>query len=1831
MFKKLAALLIISAITITTSFATHLVGGSIGYEYIGKFGANYRYKITLITYTDCGPTSQIPDPEDPIQPVGIYEHDVQNDPTAGGNKNFLMDLQLNLISTQTIEPDQPSSCSIGASTCINKGVYEATVDLPLNFTGYHVVYERCCRNGSIVNLIPDESMAFYCYVSPPLLGNSSPVFTDDPVPFLCVGDTTTILNSAYDPDGDLLTFSFVTPYDGEANNGNPAPAPQNPFLVWPIQNVTYAGGYSMAQPFGAGGYSNISASTGLTTYYPPSVGDYVVAIEIKEFRNGNLIGITRRDLQLLVLNCPNNPAPVIDASLGTTNTVFNVEAGETICFSYGYNDPNGDSVTITSSGAIFDPLLTNPAATITSPVSGLDTASTEFCWTTDCNQSRTAPYQFQISARDNGCPPNAANNVYEIYVDPVAPPTSITGADVVCQFGTETYTTQAIAATSYNWTVTGGNIVADNGNSIDVEWTVVGAASISLTAENQYGCISEPIDYDVTITPAPAVEAGNDVTICLGDTVQLTGTTTATPGFTSSWTPSNEINAPTSLSTEAYPTDTTMFYLTIDIGGGCFGLDSVTVNVNNPAVDAGIDTVLCSGDSVMLQGTVDPGTFAWTPIATLSDPAILNPFADPVTTTDFILELTDAVGCINTDTVKVTVSTAFTLTVSNDTTICDGDCANLSASGAANYVWNTQVTLSDSLIANPVACPPATETYEVIGFNGVCSDTAQVTVTVGVSPNVDAGANVALCEGDTIQLTATGATIYSWTPTTALSDPSIADPNAFPTVTTQYFVTGSDALGCTAIDSVIVTVNPNPVADAGADKGVCISVSNGGSVPTEVLDGSGSGGTGVLTPLWDPTTALDDPNIFTPIFNPATDTEYILTVTDINGCTDSDTVQVTVFGSVPTDAGADTTICPGDTIMIGGNPSAEGISTTYLWSPAGLLNDPTLANPTAFPTTTTMFYLSTNNDTCNGLDSVLVTVRNPPAVFAGNDVNICINDTVQLSASGALSYVWNEQMTLSDSLIADPLAFPLTTTAYIVEGTDADGCTNTDTIDVNVNALPVIDAGLDVSICFGDTTQLTATGAVTYVWSPTDSLSDPNIDSPMAWPSITTEYIVEGTDANLCVNTDTIEVSVNVLPSVDAGANDTICIGNSYQLQANGADTYIWSPSVDLDDPNIANPLSSATVTTMFYVTGTDANLCVNTDSVEIFVNPLPLVDAGLTVTICLEDSTQLQATGADIYSWTPMAGLGDPTSDITMASPADTTIYYVTGTDVNGCQNTDSVQINVNPLPTIDAGLNDTICFGDTTQLFVTGAITYVWSPADSLSSTSVDNPMAWPIATTDYIVAGIDANTCTNTDTVQVVVNALPLVDAGTNDTICIGQTYQLQATGASTYVWTPTVDLDDPNIDNPISSAVVTTTFYVTGTDLNQCVNSDSVEIFINSLPGVDAGADVAICIGDTTQLLATGATNYTWTPSTDLSSTTIADPMAFPTDTIMYYVTGVDGNNCSNIDSVTVTVNPLPTIDAGSDQDICIGGSANLLATGAVTYVWSPAASLDNTNIDNPVASPDSTEEYVVVGTDINSCVNSDTVVVNVFRISTIPDTSVCVGDSVQLNVFGSIGNTYAWTPTTGLNDPNIANPMATPLTSTTYYVSVSNIAGCTDQDSVSLTIFSAPTASFDMNVEPGCEGVYVDFTNTSINGIDFLWDFNDGETSEEENPSHEFNYSGTFTVDLSVTNSNGCVSTITQSEATLSFDDYYTINVPNVFTPNGDGDNDTYKVTVPGKIYECVDLTIYNRWGQVMFRSSGNNIQWDGHTTVGEACPEGTYMYTLEVNGNSYSGTLMLFK
>jgi gliding motility-associated-like protein len=172
---------------------------------------------------------------------------------------------------------------------------------------------------------------------------------------------------------------------------------------------------------------------------------------------------------------------------------------------------------------------------------------------------------------------------------------------------------------------------------------------------------------------------------------------------------------------------------------------------------------------------------------------------------------------------------------------------------------------------------------------------------------------------------------------------------------------------------------------------------------------------------------------------------------------------------------------------------------------------------------------------------------------------------------------------------------------------------------------------------------------------------------------------------------------------------------------------------------------------------------------------------------------------------------------------------------------------------------------------------------------------------------------------------------------------------------------------------------------------------------------------------------------------------------------------------------------------------------------------------------------------------------------------------------------------------------------------------------------------APDAQLDFEIVAGCTGGYVNFSNLSTGGSTYYWEFGDGDTSTIENPIHIYPYSGNYIGSLQVTSEFGCETEVSFSLETLGLDDYFDIYIPNVFTPNADGENDLYQIRVPGRLAECVDFSVYNRWGQLIFISTGNNLTWDGYTSVGQPVPNGTYMYIIEVVDKSYTGTISLFR
>jgi hypothetical protein len=526
-------------------------------------------------------------------------------------------------------------------------------------------------------------------------------------------------------------------------------------------------------------------------------------------------------------------------------------------------------------------------------------------------------------------------------------------------------------------------------------------------------------------------------------------------------------------------------------------------------------------------------------------------------------------------------------------------------------------------------------------------------------------------------------------------------------------------------------------------------------------------------------------------------------------------------------------------------------------------------------------------------------------------------------------------------------------------------------------------------------------------------------------PASTQTYTVTGTAANGCTNTAQVQVSVNALPTVVAGSNQTVCAGTAVTLTGSGASTYAWNNNVQ--DGVAFNAISTTTYT----VIGTDVNGCTNTAQVIVTVDALPTVVAGSNQTVCAGTAVTLTGSGASTYAW------NNNVQDGVAFTPASTQTYTVTGTAANGCTNTAQVQVSVNALPTVVAGSNQAVCAGTAVTLTGSGASTYAWN-------NNVQDGVAFtPASTQTYTVTGTDANGCTNTAQVQVSVNALPTVSGGQSLSVCQGANVILNGSGAQTYSW-------NNGVLNAVPFVPATTqTYTVTGTAANGCTNTAQVTITVNPIPTIFGGSSQTICAGNSTTLNATGANNLSWSGG-------VQNGVPFiPLATQTYTVSGTSPSGCQGTAQVTITVINNPIVSAGVNQTVCPGTSVTLTGTGALTYAW-------NNGIQNGVSFvPSTTQTYTVTGTAANGC--SDTSMVTV-TVSVIPsvnagqNVSICPGDSVLLVATGA--SSYTWSG-------GIQNSVYfTPISTQTYTVTGIDALGCSNTDSVTVVVNSPTTSTLN---------------------------------------------------------------------------------------------------------------------------------------------------------------------
>ncbi len=552
-------------------------------------------------------------------------------------------------------------------------------------------------------------------------------------------------------------------------------------------------------------------------------------------------------------------------------------------------------------------------------------------------------------------------------------------------------------------------------------------------------------------------------------------------------------------------------------------------------------------------------------------------------------------------------------------------------------------------------------------------------------------------------------------------------------------------------------------------------------------------------------------------------------------------------------------------------------------------------------------------------------------------------------------------------------------------------------------------------------------------------------------------------------------------------------------------------------------------------------------------------------------------------------------------------------------------------------------ICKGDSVTLTVSGGNSYSWSPATGLSNTSGATVVAHPVTTTVYTVTSSDTSNCTgytNTATVEVKVNALPAVSVNSSS-ICSGSSATLTAGGAHTYNWSPSTGLSAINGSTVAANPNATTSYAVSGTDTNGCVNVAVSTVTVISNPVITVNT-ASICLGQQSALLtANGATTYAWSPATGLSSTSGSSVTATPVITTIYSVTGTNGI-CTSVTTTTVVVNPLPKVSVNNGS-ICSGNHLLLNAGGANVYNWSPSTGLSATTGSSVTANPMVTTHYTVTGTNSHGCMDTAVALVTLYptpviNISSSVD-SGCVPLCVNFAISPALTGNYNW----NLGDGTISSVPApyhcyNTSGNRTVQLHFTDNNNCINSSSLPVKVFPRPVAAFNASPQPTTIlDPNIQFTDQSSGAVIVNWIWNMGDPknsySFQQNPSFIYSDTGTYSVKLIITSDHHCSDSIIHP---VTIDDFFTLYVPNAFTPNNDGRNENFLVQGLG-IKEFV-IRIFDRWGSLTFESKDMNSGWNG-TLLGkgaESCPEDVYIWIIELqqtNGKKRElrGTVSLVK
>lgn len=950
----------------------------------------------------------------------------------------------------------------------------------------------------------------------------------------------------------------------------------------------------------------------------------------------------------------------------------------------------------------------------------------------------------------------------------------------------------SMGTATYNWTNSNpaiglgasgsGNIgafIATNATGAPISGTI----TVTPTAN---GCAGTPITFSYTINPVPTVNAITSQTLCAGistTAINISGNVaTATYNWTNSNTAiglgaSGSSNIGAFTSTNGTGSAITGTITVTPTANGCSGTPinfTITVNlVGNPSFTA---TSYCAGSAspaATITGSTG-GTFSFNPVP--GGGVTINPTTGSITGgvggSTYTVQYTTSGACPQSSTQAVSVYTVPVVTAA-DVSICAGGTVTITANGASTYSWNNGLGAGQSHNVTPAS----TTTYNIIGtsING-CTNTATMTLTVTATAPINAGPDVTICNGTPTTLTATGGVTYNWiAPISAAGAIQTVSPSA----TTTYTVNGTDAAGCTGTDTVVVTVNAIPTVNPVTSQTLCANTATtainfSGSIGASAynwtnsntaigLGASGSGNIPSFTATNATGSAISGSIVVTPTANGCAGTPINFSITAnpvpvVNGvssetlCAGGATTAVNFTGSV------------GSAIYnwTNSNPSI-GLGA----SGAGNIGPFTATNASVSPITGTITITPTANG-CAGVSTNLTITVNPlPSATISGSLTVCQNDpspaVTFTGMSGTAPYTFtytlngggNQTIVSNGAGVATinaPTGVAGTFDYDLVSVQDASSssCSQTQggTASIIVNLLPTATVMGTASVCLGGTnptvTFTGANGTAPFIFTynvngaPNQTLTSLGSTATISVPTLAAGVfnfnLVSLTDASVsgCIQNQAgvAIVTVNALPIVFAGNDFSICGGDQIVLTGSGASSYGW------DQGGVDGVPFIPVATNTYAVTGTDVNGCVNTDNITVTVEVLPVLTFdGINLSGCAPLAVTLTNTtqGAVVNCvWTlengdVLNGCGSVTAMFNSPGTYDVTL---TTTSATGCASsatyTDYVFVQADPIASFSpnttavTNYNSVVYFDNTSS----GAVTYDWNFGDGSQTIHTESP---------------------------------------------------------------------------------------------------------------------------------------------------------------------------------------------------------------------------------------------------------------------------------------------------------------------------------------------------------------------------------------------------------------------------------------------------------------------------------------------------------------------------